>query len=268
MQAEPPTPFLSIVLPFYNEQDCAAAVLRDLDATLSAAGLSFEIVAVQNGSQDGTAAILEAVAAELASVRVIRVRINRGFGYGVTEGLKAARGEVLGYMPGDGQIASAVVPELLARMRRQQAHVAQGQRRLRQDGWMRVWTSRAYNLLVQMLFRLPTGDVNGHPKLISRAAWDALALRSRDDFLDAEIMLKARRLGLHLASIDVVFLRRKTGRSKVRLRTCFQFFRNLIAARFLRHDPWGIHELEPGSVPPALSRTSRVDSDRRGDVIL
>ncbi len=84
-----------------------------------------------------------------------------------------------------------------------------------------------------------------------------MKLRSGDDFLDAEIMLKAKRLGLKICGLDVEFLKRKTGRSKVRIKTCFEFLANLPKARFLRKDPWGLHELRPGDLPMASPEHAR-----------
>jgi glycosyltransferase involved in cell wall biosynthesis len=236
-------PHLSIVLPFYNEEACVTQVIADLDTALKSAGFVYEIVAVQNGSHDRTGKILDQLAAAYPALRVVVVPVNRGFGYGLIQGMAASTGEVVGFMPGDGQIDPAVVAPLLRKMEESGAEVAQGRRITRGDGWLRWFVSKSFNLLVALLFTLPTRDINGHPKLMRRRCYETLDLRSADSFLDAEILLKGQRLGARFCQLDLDFRRRETGHSSVRIGTCVEFVRNLLKARFLKDDPWGLHRL-------------------------
>src|SRR5438552_18121238 len=100
---------LSIVLPFYNEEECVERVIRDVHSALR--GLPFEIVAVQNGSRDRTEEILNCLTKHLPQLRIVVVPVNRGFGYGLIQGMAASTGEVVGFMPGDGQVDPAVLPK-------------------------------------------------------------------------------------------------------------------------------------------------------------
>jgi glycosyltransferase involved in cell wall biosynthesis len=233
-----------------------AAVLTELHAALKAATVPFEIVAVQNGSRDRTAQILSELRERMPELRVVTVEVNQGFGYGLVQGLAAGTGEVLGFIPGDGQIAPRMVLDLLQEMERCQADVGQGWRITREDGWQRRYVSRVYNLIARALLGLPSRDLNGHPKLMSRRSYAAMELRSKDGFLDAEILLKANRLGAKVAHIDVRFHKRQGGRSKVRPVECWHFLWNLLRARFDRHDIWGLNTLPNGSMaaPPVLTK--------------
>ncbi|MFN3326302.1 MAG: glycosyltransferase family 2 protein [Bryobacteraceae bacterium] len=236
-------PNLSIVLPLYNEEGAAEPVIKAVHGILLAARIPFEIVTVQNGSRDRTPEILARLAERLAELRIVEVPVNRGFGYGVLQGLKACSGEVIGYMPGDGQIDPEVLPRLYSRMIEASADLAQGRRIRRGDGPLRWFISKVYNLLASALLGLPGGDLNGHPKLMTRDLYTALRLCSEDHFLDAELMAKAHRLGARITALDLNFLPRAAGCSKVRIGTCFEFVVNLARLRLQPRDPWGLYAI-------------------------
>jgi glycosyltransferase involved in cell wall biosynthesis len=242
-------PLLSIVLPFYDEEECVEEVVGAVRGELERSGVSFEIVAVQNGSRDRTGPILARLAREHKAVRVVAVPVNRGFGDGILRGLTECAGDIVGYMPGDGQVPPAVLCRLLRRMDETQADIGKGRRTVRRDGWHRKAVSHAYNTLMKVGFGVPFDDVNGHPKLLTRRAYLALRLRSADNFIDAELVLKAQRLGLATCEVDFEFEQRRTGRSTVRWTTCVQFLVNLARARLPFADPWGLSALPRADRP-------------------
>jgi glycosyltransferase involved in cell wall biosynthesis len=237
-------PFLSLVIPAYNEEDCIADVLHEVDAVLRESGFSFELIAVQNGSSDRTGDILRELEGAIKVLKVVDVPVNRGFGYGVIRGLQECTGEIIGYMPGDGQIPPATVPLLLEKMQKERAQIGKGCRVVRNDGWMRKLVTLVYNSFVRMLFGLPTSDVNSNPKLMTRFAYQSILPGSHDFFIDPEIMLKAQKLGFKFSEVEVVSPKRDKGRSKLSvLRVGFRFAINLMIARFSKRDPWGIHSI-------------------------
>lgn len=236
-------PLVSIVLPFYNEEAAVARVISEVHAVLKRAGTSFEIIAVQNGSCDKTGEILEALEGQYKELHIVHVPVNRGFGCGVMQGLFVCTGNIVGFMPGDGQIDPSVVPDILRRMEETQSEIGKVRRVVRHDGWLRRFISRSYNLLMRFLFHLPTDDVNGHPKIMTRRAYLVMHLCSQDSFLDAEILLKAQRLGMRVCAVNAEFRKREAGQSTVGLITCVEFLHNLIRARFSKHDPWGLRQI-------------------------
>lgn len=242
-QRQPMQPKLSVCVPFYNEEGAARNVIDTLHASLRLLNEPFEIVAIQNGSRDATPELLAQAALAYGEVRVVDIPVNKGFGYGIQAGLNAARGEIIGYMPGDGQIDPESVPKLYSAMRREGTAIGQGRRITRGDGFLRLIVSKTYNAIGSLLFLRPMGDLNGHPKLFTSALHRRMALRSDDHFIDAEIMLKAAVLREHVTAVDVLFLKRETGKSAVRITTCLEFLQNLLSARFDRSDKWGLNKL-------------------------
>ena len=239
-------PVLSLVVPAYNEQDCIAGVLTELYSVLEQSGISFELIAVQNGSSDRTGEILDNLAEQYRHLRVLEISVNRGFGYGVIQGLKECSAEIVGYMPGDGQIPPKTVPALVEKMRSQGAQLGKGCRVVRNDGLMRKIITVVYNVFIRMLFHLPTTDVNSNPKLMTLFAYKAIQPSSHDFFIDPEILLKASKLGMKFCEVEVVSPKRDRGRSKLKVfRVGLDFAINLLKARFMKNDPWGIHAMPP-----------------------
>ena len=106
-------PQLSVVVPAYNEAEGIAGVLAELEAALRGAdaGLSYEILVVDDGSTDETAAI-----AERTGQRVLRHGLNQGYGAALKTGLRAARGEWVVITDSDGTYPNDRIPELAAMM--------------------------------------------------------------------------------------------------------------------------------------------------------
>jgi hypothetical protein len=94
--------------------------------------------------------------------------------------------------------------------------------------------SRGYNLLFRVLFGIVSPDINGTPKFISASDWTRLRVSSTDYFLEAEMMLRARALGLTIELVPVDSQPRPGGQSKISVRlvhSCTEFLRNMIRLR-------------------------------------
>ena len=240
------SPEISLVALFYNEEANVENVIRDGHRVLREIGVPFEIVAIQNGSKDRTPQILARLQSEIAELRIVVVEVNQGAGYGALKGLYSALGEDVVGVSGDGQVDLDLIPRMHEFKRQCGADIAYGRRTSRPDGFTRATISRFYNFLMRWVFGLQSKDVNGPPKVISRQVLEAMQLRSTDQFLECEMMLKAERMGLTMCSIDVQFHSREGGKSSIGWRDCWDYVRNLITVLITRDDPWGI-----GRVPKA-----------------
>jgi polyisoprenyl-phosphate glycosyltransferase len=243
----PPTPVsyqtLSVVIPFYNEEEAAEAVVRLAHKTLSECKFQFEIIAIQNGSRDRTPEILRALENTLDRIKVVNIEVNQGVGYGILQGLAQSSGDVMGYMPGDGQTTAQDMVNIVEKMEIEGTEVGQGVRTYRNDRLRRVIVSVLFRSFVLALFGRMSSDVNGHPKLFSRRVYQLLDLCSKDYFIDTELIIKVARLGLKTSEVNVTFHPRQGGRSSVTLSTFAEFIVNLCIARFSPDDRWGIRAL-------------------------
>lgn len=225
---------LSLVIPAYNEAGGIGPVVGRLMDAFSHAGYRLEAIVVDNGSNDGTGAVLAQMQGQHPDLRVHRVDINRGYGNGILQGLPLATADWVGMIPADGQVdAEDVVRLYEAALASDGRIVAKVRRRFRLDGANRKVVSVAYNLLVLILWPgLGTLDTNGSPKLLRREDLQSMQLESTGWFLDPELMIKAHYLGLRVLEVNVFARMRGTGLSHVRASTCWEFLVELLRYRF------------------------------------
>jgi glycosyltransferase involved in cell wall biosynthesis len=236
-------PELSLVALFYNEESSVETVIRDGYRVLKKMGVPFEMVAIQNGSTDRTPEILGRLKREIEELRIVVVPVNQGAGYGALKGLYAAVGDDVVGVSGDGQVDLELIPKLYELKRECGGDIAYGRRTSRPDGLKRAVISGCYNFLMRWAFGLNSTDVNGPPKIISRKVLEAMQLKSEDQFLECEMMLKAERMGLTMCSLDVEFHKRQGGSSSIGWRDCWDYLRNLTVITLFYNDPWGLHQV-------------------------
>lgn len=251
-------PELSLVVPCYNEAESIPSTLPALCAAFARAGHRLEVVAVDNGSSDGTGECLKALAARGLPLRVVRVEVNRGYGFGILSGLAHARAPWVGFAHADGQVD----PEDAARLFGELAScgpmtLGKVCRRFRMDGSWRKFVTACCNLLMRCLWPgLGSLDANGTPKILHRDTLARMQLQSQRWFLDAEILIKARHMGVRVLELNAFARPRHRGVSKVRASTSWEFFRDFMRYRFTGHlGAWKRSLHEGGAERPALSRS-------------
>jgi len=220
-------PELSLVIPFYNEEDNARKVVSDLRKALKAK-VNCELVLVNNGSSDRTGKILAMLASGDKNIKVVTIKVNQGYGWGVLRGFSKARGGVIGYMDGDCQIPAMEALRCYRMLIKDGLDICKITRIIRIEPLIRRVTTFFYNFLFRLLFKLPYRDINGHPKLISREIYERLGLSSKDWFIDAEILLKGHAIGARIGEVPVVSYPRKGGKSWVRPGAVIEFLKNMI----------------------------------------
>lgn len=160
---------LSVVIPCYNEQESLAETHKRVKAACDSAGLSaYEIILVNDGSKDGTIAIMETLHRQDRSVVIIDLSRNYGHQIALTAGLSHARGDHIFILDADLQDP----PELLAPMlerARAGADVVYGQRQERQgETWFKLAMARSFYRVLSWLSDIPIPENVGDFRLISR----------------------------------------------------------------------------------------------------
>lgn len=146
MSAErsPGEPKVSLVIPVYNEVECLPPLLQEIRAALDAERIDYELVLVDDGSTDGSGALLDQEARADRRVRPVHFLKNAGQSAAFAEGFRRARGAVIVTLDADGQNPPAEVPRLLAAMT-DDVDVVAGYRATRQDSAWRRLQSRIAN---------------------------------------------------------------------------------------------------------------------------
>jgi len=237
-EQSPPITDLSLVVPCYNEEGCLESTVPPLVQAFSDAGVSLQIVLVDNGSTDRTSEVIDRLVAQGMPVTKAVVPVNRGQGLGFLTGFAVCRGRYVGYICADGQVASEDVVTTYRALRSASVpSLAKVRRLYRPDSWVRKVVSICYNAMMQVVFvGMPCLDVNGNPKIMPADILRLMELKSEDWFLEAEVMLKARHLRLPVIEINARGRPREAGYSHVRFTTILEFIGNIISYRF--GGPW------------------------------
>jgi len=194
---------VSIVVPFYNEEECVEFVLQEIVACQPGA----EVVAVDDGSADRTWEIMQRV----PGVTPLRLTKNRGQSGALYAGLHFAGGDILVMLDGDGQNDPADIAKLVDLIRSGQCDVAVGRRATRKDTWSRRAASRIANRVRRLFLHDGISDTGCSLKAIHRDHVDLLVpFNGLHRFLPA-IFTHA---GLKMAEVDVNHRERKAGTSK------------------------------------------------------
>ncbi len=142
-------PDLSLVIPLYNEAENLPVLAAEIRRALAPTGRSWECLFVDDGSTDGSLAVLMTLAAEDPTVRILRHRRNAGQSAALAAGFAAARGAIVVTLDADLQNDPADIPSLLARLGDSAAtsdcDAVSGVRQRRQDSWVRRISSRVAN---------------------------------------------------------------------------------------------------------------------------
>ncbi|MBS1262385.1 MAG: Dodecaprenyl-phosphate galacturonate synthase [Calditrichaeota bacterium] len=136
---------LSLVIPVKDERRSIAPLAREIDAAFADSRRRWEVIWVDDGSTDGTFAELKALRDRDARHRYISFRRNAGQAAALLAGFRAARGDLVGMMDGDGQNDPADLPRLLEALPRSGAEMVNGYRRVRRDSALRRFASRVAN---------------------------------------------------------------------------------------------------------------------------
>ena len=163
---------VSVVIPVCNEADNVVPLAREIHAALGAGGAP-EIIFVDDGSTDGTAAAVQAARAEMPGVRLLRHSRRSGQSAAVRNGVRAARNEWIATLDGDGQNDPADFPAMIealqaARLAGQDVRLVMGNRVTRRDTWLRRLSSRVANGVRGKLLDDGTPDTGCGIKLMHR----------------------------------------------------------------------------------------------------
>jgi hypothetical protein len=229
---------LSVIVLCYQAREAIHRVIDPLYEQLEAAGIAYELVLVANqwsDRPDPTCRVVEEFAMRHDTVRTVIEDKQGAMGWDMRSGLAAAGGDCMVVIDGDAQNPVDDVLKMYRRMQTTGVDVMKGRRIARFDGPYRRTISTVYNLAFVLLFGTHgMWDVNGKPKGLTRAAYEALELESDDWFIDAEIVLSARRRGLAVGELPVVFHRNEERDSFVRPTAILEFLRNMARQRVRR----------------------------------
>ncbi|HEV7573542.1 MAG TPA: glycosyltransferase [Thermoanaerobaculia bacterium] len=232
-------PELSVVILCYRSGSAARSFAARIGKSLLDAGVDdYQLVLVGNyvaGSDDTTPDVVRELAAADHRIVCSAVVKEGMMGWDLRSGLALATGRYLAVIDGDGQVLVEDLVRIYRLLREQRLDLAKTYRRQRGDGLKRKVISLVFNGLFHVLFPgVLARDINAKPKILTRAAFERMTLQSSDWFIDAEIMIQARGLGLRVGETETEFLGLTGRRSFITMAAVFEFLRNLLRYRILK----------------------------------
>lgn len=201
---------LSVVIPAYNESRRLPAALIDIIDYLENGPSNWEIVVVDDGSRDGTAAIVKKFEKIRGQIRLIQLPKNYGKGHAVKTGVLNTKGKLVLFCDADGATPIAEIERLKSAITKG-ADLAFGSRALKSEetavktSWYRKYPGRIFNFLVNLVVLPGVKDTQCGFKLFTAEAVQKIFPKQTADrwSFDVEILLIARKIGLNAAEVSV-----------------------------------------------------------------
>ncbi|MBS1105279.1 MAG: glycosyltransferase family 2 protein [Deltaproteobacteria bacterium] len=203
---------ISLVFPMFDEEQNVGPLLASALALAPRLADAFEIIVVDDGSRDGSAAVVERQRRLDPRVRLLRHPTNVGYGAALRSGLRAARGDLVFFTDADLQFDLREIESLLAHAR--DFDIVAGYRARRRDPWRRRVLAFGWAALVRALFGLRVRDIDCAFKVFRRPVLDALPIESIGAFVNTELLLRARGEGFRIREVPVTHHPRFAGRAK------------------------------------------------------
>jgi dolichol-phosphate mannosyltransferase len=240
---------LSLIIPAYNEEAGIRLAIAEASEALAGLASDYEIVVVDDGSTDGTAAAVFDLACGRPWVRLLRHKENRGYGAALRTGFQAARFDRIAFTDADRQF---YLDDLASLLRYSAVYpVVVGYRVGRQDPWRRRFLSWGYNALVRTLLGTGVRDCDCALKIFHRDALAHLLPHSRGFFVNTEMLTRARQCGFRVHEVGVRHRPRLHGASKVSLRDVPRTLSTLVPF-WWSNVVWGKLPLRPVAAPMSV----------------
>lgn len=204
---------LSLVLPMYNEIGYVRETVSKAISALESFISDFEIIIVDDASNDGSEKIADSLSRGDARIRVIHHIGNRKLGGALKTGFYNATKDIIIYTDMDLPFDLSVLKDIYPLI--SEFDIITGYRKNGRESLLRAFYSKGYNLLINYIFRVNIKDVNFSLKMFRREILNDIELKSEGSFIDAEFLAKARKIGCSIRELGVDFRPRVHGASRL-----------------------------------------------------
>jgi len=204
---------LSIILPCYNESENIPVILEKFSAVMNRPDV--EILFVNNGSSDASKDIFSQTIPKYFFAKVIDIKVNQGYGFGITSGLREAKGEYIGYMHADMQTDPAdplKALEIIEKQPNPENCFVKGDRKGR--SFVDQFFTIGMSLFETIYLNTRLWDINAQPNIFHRSFFESIKDNCPKDFsLDLYFLYMAKKKKLNIIRFDVMFPDRIFGSS-------------------------------------------------------
>jgi glycosyltransferase involved in cell wall biosynthesis len=224
---------ISLVIPCYNEGPYLEKNLKEIYALLSFLRADFEMIIIDDKSKNDTLGRIMNFVKENGNTQLLRHDVNQGRGYTVTEGIRKAKGKVVGFIDIDLEVASQNIIPLVLKVL-EGYDVALGKRIYKIKSNLRWILSKGYASLVHATCKTPFLDTETGCKFFNREKILPVLDETEDPhwFWDTEIVTRSYYKGLKIAEVPVLFIRENQKYSTVKFfRDTLYYFKQLLRFR-------------------------------------
>jgi glycosyltransferase involved in cell wall biosynthesis len=220
---------ISIILPVYNEEENLRPLFKELLEVLEGNFTDFEVIFVDDGSQDSSLEILKDLGEENEEVKWIELRKNFGQSYAIQAGLDQAEGDIIATMDSDMQNDPKDIPRLISELENTNSDMVCGWRKKRNDPFLKGMSSRLASFLRRLILRADLHDYGCTLKVFRKEAAQSLSLRGE---MHRYIPPLLKVNGFKVSEIEVNHRQRHAGKTKYGLRRLPKGFMDMIKVWF------------------------------------
>jgi dolichol-phosphate mannosyltransferase len=204
---------ISIFIPAYNEESTLYDVVIGLSHYLNHSGIDYEIILLDDASDDNTLNVMQELAHQNSRIRVIHFSNRQGLGRLMRKGYQIADKEWVMMISADGQFKASHLDYYLSNSDKGDIIAGNRVERYRLYPFLRKVVSRGFNLLSRLFFRVPIGDV-AWSKLVRKDVFEKVRLRKTAAIVELELVVKAMFYGYKISEVKVPYIPRASGKSK------------------------------------------------------
>ncbi len=211
---------LSLVIPCYDEEKNVPLIVERIKETLPK-GMRMELILVDNGSSDNTNKLIREYARKYSFVKLVEVKKNKGYGFGVISGLNKAKGEFLSFTHGDMQTDpydAIIAYQLMKKQIDQKKCFVKAVRK------KRPYNEKIFEVSVSFIesfiMRRPLWDVFAVPILFYRDFWKLIVHPPLSHSFDIHLYYLAKKMGFKIIRFPVIFSKRIYGKSHWNMGLC------------------------------------------------
>ena len=206
-------PEISGFFPFLNDWGTIGSLVLGLDSSLQKIAGEYEIIIVDDGSDDSAKDILKSLAKAFPKVRIVTHDKNRGYGGALRSGFENAKYEWIFYTDGDAQYDPREIT-LLTEKINPNVDIINGYKIKRSDPFYRKITGKCYHFVVKILFNVPIRDTDCDFRLIRKKVFEKVKLEENTGLICTEMIRKISDAGFKFAEVPVHHFWRTSGKSQ------------------------------------------------------
>ncbi len=205
-------PKISVVFPVYNEAYIIEKTVKSYYNELKDR-IDFEMIVVEDGSNDGTKEILKKLQKEM-NIKVYMSSKRKGYQKAVIDSLKYAKNDWIFLVDSDYQFDPIDFWKLIPHMKRYD--IILGKKERRRDPIYRIWLSKGFNFLLRLLFNVPYRDMDTGFRLLNKKVLDAVVKDIHClKYFTSELVIRSNKKGYKIKEVPVIHFKRKKGSTNV-----------------------------------------------------